>query len=88
MYGMGIFSRAMGTQPSFVTINQLLLECLFCRNETFVHRQVQMNTAGMELFDLGWANKASDAFVCASCGYVHEFMGGNHQLYEQRPTVR
>ena len=36
----------------------------------------------MELFDLSWANRAATGLICTTCGYVHEFVGSELQLYD------
>ena len=81
---MSLFKR----EPNYVVINGRLLGCMFCRNETFIHRQVTMNTSGMEFLDLGWANRSANGLICAACGLVHEFMNDQVLLYDQRPPTQ
>ncbi|MEV6331994.1 zinc ribbon domain-containing protein [Streptomyces sp. NPDC051909] len=49
--------------------------CLMCDNDTFRKREVKLNSTGMELFDLAWANESATGLICRSCGYVHLFAG-------------
>ncbi|MFF7438940.1 hypothetical protein [Streptomyces sp. NPDC008122] len=48
--------------------------CLMCDNDTFRKREVKLNSTGMELFDLAWANESATGLICRSCGYVHLFV--------------
>jgi hypothetical protein len=82
---MGLFSGlGSSNEPYVVTIGDRRLACMFCRAERFWYREVKMNTSGMEFFDWGWANKSSHGLICQACGYVHEFMGDNVQLWRDK----
>jgi len=50
------------------------LQCKHCGSTDFAHRQAQLNTSFMEMFDLGWLNKSADVYVCSSCGFLHWFL--------------
>lgn len=52
------------------------LLCQFCGHDRFRWRNGLMNTPGMTFFNLDWANKSADCFICKRCGYVHWFMAG------------
>lgn len=75
---MGIF-RAK--QPVTATYNGKPIACLICGGEHFMPREIKLNTTGLELFDLGWANASATGLVCIACGYVHEFVGDAVQLW-------
>lgn len=49
-------------------------ECTACGHTEFSQRSAQLNTAGMTLFNLDWANESARCLVCKSCGYVHWFL--------------
>lgn len=49
--------------------------CLVCGAGEFVEREIKLNSSGMELLDLGWANESATGLVCTRCGFVHEFAG-------------
>jgi hypothetical protein len=86
MCGMGIFSALTGAnEPNYVTIGSRAFQCMFCAGDRFWYRSVKMNTGGMEFLDLGWANQSSHGLICVTCGYVHEFMGDNVQLWDRAP---
>lgn len=76
---MGIFRKR---EPSLVTVHNRPLRCLVCGHETFWDRDVKLNSTGMELLDLGWANRSALGLICASCGYVHEFVGDAVALWK------
>ncbi len=50
------------------------LVCPMCENDTFYTRETLMNTAGMAFFNLEFANKAADNYICDKCGYIYWFM--------------
>ena len=49
------------------------LSCLVCRGQFFDVHHYKLNTTGMELFDLAWANKDATCLVCATCRHIHWF---------------
>lgn len=54
--------------------------CVACKQGTrFFQREIRLNTGGMTLLGLDWLNKAADGAVCERCGYVHSFLGDNHE---------
>jgi predicted nucleic-acid-binding Zn-ribbon protein len=76
---MGIFRRR---QPNLATVHNRPLRCLVCGNATFWDREIKLNSTGMELLDLGWANRSAVGLICADCGFVHEFVGDAVALWE------
>lgn len=50
------------------------LVCTICNSSLFWTRETLMNTVGMSLMNLDWANKRATNFVCDKCGYVHWFL--------------
>jgi hypothetical protein len=80
---MGLFSRSSNA-PNLVTIGERRLHCMFCQGQRFWYREVKMNTTGMEFFDMAWANQSAHGLICAACGYVHEFMGDNVRMWQER----
>ncbi len=76
---MGLFSRA---KPVTATIGDKTVSCLMCGHNEFWSREIKLNTTGMELFDVAWANQSALGLVCATCGYVHEFVGDAVRMWE------
>ncbi len=60
-------------EPVSVRGNPLV--CPICGNNEFWHRWTLMNTPGLTLFDLDWANRQAENFVCDECGHVMWFLG-------------
>lgn len=52
----------------------LKLECVICHGNMFWERSTLMNTPGMTIMGIEWANKSATNYVCDNCGYVHWFM--------------
>ncbi|WP_406082433.1 hypothetical protein OG468_35430 [Streptomyces zaomyceticus] len=65
-------------------IGETWVFCLICRNATFRKREVKLNSTGMELFDLAWANESATGLICLACGHVHLFAGRAIRLFRER----
>jgi|GEM_PF-650217 len=52
------------------------LTCPICGNTTFWTRKTLMNTAGMTLAGIEWANKSAINYVCDQCGHILWFLEG------------
>ncbi len=50
------------------------LTCPICKQDQFWTRETLMNTTGMTLFGVEWANKAATNYVCDNCGHVLWFL--------------
>ena len=57
------------------------LRCFVCQGDTYDRRTMTLLTSG--LANSGF-NKRGEIAVCATCGYVHTFMGGTR--LEWRPV--
>jgi hypothetical protein len=77
--GMGLFRRS----PRVATVHNRPLHCLICGGREFWDRKVKLNSTGLELLDLGWANRSALGLICVHCGFVHEFVGDAVQLGKQ-----
>ena len=71
-------------KPVHAAIGGVEIRCLMCDNDTFRKREVKLNSTGMELFDLAWANESATGLICWSCGHVHLFVNRDLQLYRLR----
>lgn len=76
---MGIFSKR---RPALATVFDTPFTCRVCAHDEFWHREIKLNSTGMELLDLGWANTSALGLICAHCGFVHEFVGDAVQLWK------
>jgi hypothetical protein len=77
-----------GLAPLAATVNGQVFRCLVCRGGLFSTRSVKLNTAGMEFFDLAWANKSSLGLICHNCGYLHEFLGDAVEVWDSETGNR
>jgi predicted nucleic-acid-binding Zn-ribbon protein len=50
------------------------LACPICNNTNFWTRKSLLNTKGLTLLELDWANKQADNYICDKCGYVMWFL--------------
>jgi hypothetical protein len=55
------------------------LICFVCQADTFERRTMTLTTSGIA--NSGF-NKRGELAVCATCGYVHIFMGGTALTWE------
>ena len=48
--------------------------CPFCRFDQFTRREIKLNTTGMSLLGLDWADKDAARLVCHQCGHIQMFL--------------
>jgi len=70
---MGLFSK-QSKEAETKMVNNRYLSCQYCNHNMFFTRKAQLNTAGMSLLDMDWANKSATCYVCEQCGYIHWFL--------------
>ncbi len=46
------------------------MKCPICGHDEFWRRKTLMNTAGMTFWELDWANREADNYICDRCGYI------------------
>ena len=56
------------------------LKCPICSGENFWHREAQLNTRAMTLFDLDWINPRGDCYICDNCRHILWFYGEDEKL--------
>lgn len=61
-------------KPSPYSVAGRELKCPHCGNNTFYTREIQLNTAVMEYFNLAWLNQSADNYICAQCGRIEWFL--------------
>ncbi|MFI0419008.1 hypothetical protein [Spongiactinospora sp. 9N601] len=62
------------TEPAPVTFpNGRKLICDTCDNDVFESHRWKLQTTGMSLFNLDWANRDAACFVCTACRRIHWF---------------
>lgn len=50
------------------------LECPICQHTEFWTRETLMNTTGMTLAGIEWANRKAMNYICNDCGYIFWFI--------------
>ncbi len=66
------FDNADGTIS--VKIAGKPLACSICGNQEFHERKALLNTRGGEFFNLAWAEKRAQNYICVQCGYIFWFL--------------
>ncbi|MFC9970431.1 hypothetical protein ACFVH6_05960 [Spirillospora sp. NPDC127200] len=57
-----------GREPKRYTLpNGQRLTCPVCRGQAFERTFRKLNTSGMEMLNLAWANKDATCMVCTEC---------------------
>jgi hypothetical protein len=56
------------------------LRCLVCQGQQFTDREIKLNTSGMELLGMEWANRSGSALICDLCSFVHTFADNQFEL--------
>ncbi len=54
-------------------VGKYKLECPICNHDGFWTRETLMNTPGMTILGLDWANKNAVNYVCDNCNYIMWF---------------
>ena len=63
-----------GGGPIQYTLDGRTIMCPLCGGDRFVLGHAQLNTAGMTLFGLDWANRSATTLACAECGRLEWFL--------------
>ena len=50
------------------------VRCSHCGNESFAKGSALLNTVGMTLVGLDWADKKASILMCAECGHIEWFV--------------
>ena len=61
-------------RPKPVKVRGHVLTCVICKSGLFWEREAMLNTSGLTLFGLDWANASGTCYVCSQCGYIHWFL--------------
>ena len=60
-------------EPKEYEIDGESFVCTHCRHTMFQKGEALLNTAGMTLLGLDWANRAATTLMCDQCGLIHWF---------------
>ena len=70
----GVRAAATSLGPGRFGLMGKIITCPHCDHQEFEQGSAQLNTAGMTLLSLDWANRSATTLVCTSCGQVQWFM--------------
>ena len=48
--------------------------CTHCGHDEFEHSEAMLNTWGLTLLDLEWANPSATVLICKNCGHLEWFL--------------
>ena len=60
--------------PGAFEVAGVQVKCAHCGGVSFDEGQALLNTPGLTLLNLDWANREAELLVCARCGHVEWFM--------------
>ena len=69
----GVKGAMSATGPGRFSAGGLAVSCTHCKRDEFERQEAQLNTAGMTLLNLDWANRSGTALVCTNCGLIQWF---------------
>ena len=70
----GVQSTATSFGPGRFTLKGKVISCPHCEQQEFEQGSAQLNTVGMTLLNLDWANKTATTLACINCGQVQWFL--------------
>lgn len=70
-------SNFSNKEPQPFNVKGIDLKCPVCSNDKFRTKQVLLNTAAMSFFNLDWANRNANCFICSECTHIMWFFGTN-----------
>ncbi len=65
-------------------VNGYELVCPVCKGKSFAKRSSLLNSRGMTLIGLDWANQGALNYICDSCGYIFWFIDDGREYLEQK----
>ena len=73
------FNREMNEDWTYEVAGRQVV-CPHCGGEEFEKSEAQLNTAGLTLLDLDWANRSAVVLVCRNCGHIEWFLDKRGEL--------
>jgi hypothetical protein len=67
-----------GTQR--FSVAGIVVKCAHCGGGHFDDRSALLNTPGMTLLGLDWANESATLLICTTCGHVSWFLAKAESL--------
>jgi uncharacterized protein len=74
-----MFSRTK-QEPGEYELNGKQIFCAHCGDSRFEEGKAQLNTPGLTLLGLDWANRTATILVCTQCGRIEWYMQAPERL--------
>jgi predicted nucleic-acid-binding Zn-ribbon protein len=74
----GVKGFKEGFEPGEYSVAGRPIRCLHCGETKFAPGRALLNSRGLTLFNVDWANRSATTLVCAECGRI--------EWYAQKPT--
>ncbi len=66
-----LFSESGKGKEEIVCGRKLI--CSHCGNDRFLNKSFMLNTQGSTFFDIKWADRVAENYICDKCGMIHWF---------------
>lgn len=66
--------KSLSDEPTRIEIDGKPLRCHHCSRDQFHRRRLRRQTASAAGMRVDWQEAVSQAFICAHCGFLHEFI--------------
>jgi hypothetical protein len=68
--------KAMGESPTGerYAVAGISVTCRHCTGARFVEGRALLNSAGMTLLNLDWADRSTAILTCTACGHIEWFL--------------
>jgi hypothetical protein len=70
----GVEGFKEGTEPREYSVAERPVRCPHCGERKFAPGSALLNTRGLTVFNLDWADPSASILVCAECGRIEWFV--------------
>ena len=70
----GAKATVRSTEVSRFEVSGIAVRCPHCGADEFIEGRAQLNTAGMTMMGLDWANRSAATLLCTGCGRIEWFL--------------
>ncbi len=67
-------NKARSNEHTSFEVNGITVTCPHCSGVSFTKSKAQLNTAGMSLMNLDWANRSATVLICDACSKIEWFL--------------
>ena len=73
-------TRVLGRRTQHFAVADIQVKCSHCGGLEFDEGSALLNTTGLTLLGLDWANREANLLICTACGHVEWFLGQPKEL--------